>query len=278
MPRASDVCVPSRVPPIVPSFEISQPTLLTLNPCASSRVMKMASTQSSNSSSNNPYSSAYEAGEKPDFCDQTILQRNRLPSRSYFLPTTSLSLNGVWSFHYASNPLEAPDPEDDAFFDGSLVADADSLTPSESSDGVLVKNLDSRQPGSVWTTIQVPGHWQLQGHGRPQYTNVIYPFSVFPPYVPTENETGTYRRSFHVPSDWDNSAQLRLRFDGVDSAFHVWVNGLPVGYSQGSRNPAEFDITTSVNRCGSNDLFVRVYQRCDGSYIEDQDQWWLSGA
>jgi beta-galactosidase len=121
---------------------------------------------------------------------------------------------------------------------------------------------------------QVIGNYKAMG----EYTNVIYPFSVFPPYVPTENETGTYRRSFHVPSDWDNSTQLRLRFDGVDSAFHVWVNGLPVGYSQGSRNPAEFDITASVNRCGSNDLFVRVYQWCDGSYIEDQDQWWLSGA
>ena len=71
--------------------------------------------------------------------------------------------------------------------------------------------------------------------------------------------------------------QLRLRFDGVDCAFHLWVNGQPVGYSQGSRNPAEFDISAYVKREGANEVFVRVYQWSDGSYIEDQDQWWLSG-
>jgi hypothetical protein len=72
--------------------------------------------------------------------------------------------------------------------------------------------------------------------------------------------------------------QLRLRFDGVDSAYHVWANGRPVGYSQGSRNAAEFDVTSFVQRQMVNEVFVRVYQWCDGSYIEDQDQWWLSGT
>lgn len=128
-----------------------------------------------------------------------------------------------------------------------------------------------------WGNITVPGHWQLQGHGRPQYTNTIFPFPVCPPHVPTENPTGTYRRSFHVPKSWDESSQLRLRFDGVDSAFHVWVNGQFVGYSQGSRNAAEFDVSTFVSRGSANEVWVRVYQWCDGSYIEDQDQWWLSG-
>jgi beta-galactosidase len=80
-----------------------------------------------------------------------------------------------------------------------------------------------------------------------------------------------------VPSSWGRGSQLRLRFDGVDSAYHVWVNGTLVGYAQGSRNPHEFDVTQHINRDGPNDVSVRVYQWCDGSYIEDQDQWWLSG-
>ncbi|TVY89080.1 Beta-galactosidase [Lachnellula willkommii] len=215
--------------------------------------------------------------EKPDFCNQNIFQRNRLPPRSYFLPTTSLLLNGVWEFHYGSSPLEAPDPKGCATLDERVAGDKAVLTPESSESAVLVTKTDLDQSTFHWTTINVPGHWQLQGHGRPQYTNVIYPFPVCPPYVPTENPTGTYRRSFHVPSNWDSTTQLRLRFDGVDSAFHVWVNGISVGYSQGSRNPAEFDVTGIVDRAGSNVLFVRVYQWCDGSYIEDQDQWWLSG-
>jgi beta-galactosidase len=118
----------------------------------------------------------------------------------------------------------------------------------------------------------------LQGHGHPHYTNLQYPFPSCPPYIPTENPTGTYRRSFKVPEDWDSTSQLRLRFDGVDSAYHVWLNGSFVGYSQGSRNAAEFDVTAVARRDGQdNDLVVRVYQWCEASYIEDQDQWWLSG-
>ena len=217
--------------------------------------------------------------EKADFCNHTIVHKNRLPSRSYFLPAESLLLNGAWRFHYASSPLGSPDPKEYITFDETAPDYRAVGTPSESSDDTLPSTsagLD--QPTFSWTSINVPGHWQLQGHGRPRYTNVSYPFPVCPPYVPTENPTGTYRRSFHVPSNWDNSTQLRLRFDGVDSAFHVWVNGIAVGYSQGSRNPAEFDITGFVDRASSNVLFVRVYQWCDGSYIEDQDQWWMSGA
>lgn len=215
--------------------------------------------------------------EKPDFCNQNIIHKNRLPPRSYVLPTTSLLLNGVWEFHYGSSPLEAPEPKACATFDERVAGNKAVLTPESTESAVLVTKADLDQSTFHWTTINVPGHWQLQGYGRPQYTNVIYPFPVCPPYVPTENPTGTYRRSFHVPSNWDTTTQLRLRFDGVDSAFHVWVNGISVGYSQGSRNPAEFDVTGIVDRAGSNVLFVRVYQWCDGSYIEDQDQWWLSG-
>ncbi len=181
---------------------------------------------------------------KPDYANEAVFQRGTLPPRSYHIPETALSLNGQWDFHYASTPLAAPD-----------VASSD----------------------QIWSTINVPGHWQVQGHGIPHYTNVQYPIPVSPPHVPTNNPTGTYRRTFEVPSSWDADSQFRLRFDGVDSAYHLWVNGTLVGYAQGSRNPHEFDVTPHVKRDGPNQVSVRVYQWSDGSYIEDQDQWWLSG-
>lgn len=99
---------------------------------------------------------------------------------------------------------------------------------------------------------------------------MIYPFPIDPPHVPYDaNETGSYLRTFKVPEAFKKD-QLRLRFEGVDSSFHVWVNGKEVGYSQGSRNPSEFDITSFVEVNGENTLAVQVYQFCDGSYIEDQ--------
>ncbi|KAK4214765.1 glycoside hydrolase [Rhypophila decipiens] len=183
--------------------------------------------------------------DKPDYSNEAVFRRNTLPPRSYYIPETSLLLNGQWNFHYAFTPLDAPEP--------------------------------SASAAEEWTTVSVPGHWQLQGHGKPQYTNVIYPFPVCPPFVPSENPTGTYRRQFNVPSSWHENSHLRLRFDGVDSAYHVWVNDRLIGYAQGSRNASEFDVTPYVDRHSTNEIFVRVYQWCDGSYIEDQDQWWLSG-
>ena len=94
----------------------------------------------------------------------------------------------------------------------------------------------------------MPGHWQLQGWSHPQYTNIPYPFHVDPPNVPFDNnQCGSYIRKFVIPQDFINQ-QLRLRFEGVDSAFHVYLNGKEVGYSQGARNPAEFDITSEVNK------------------------------
>lgn len=186
-----------------------------------------------------------EDENKPDYCNEAVFRRNCLPARSYFIPETSLLLNGSWDFHYASTPLEAPEPE--------AVQD------------------------TTWVKQNVPGHWQLQGYGKPWYTNVQYPIPVCPPYVPTENPTGTYKRTFHVPSTWDGTDELRLRFEGVDSSYHVFVNGVLVGYAQGARNPHEFDVSEYVDRQGPNELLVRVYQWSDGTYIEDQDQWWLSG-
>ncbi|KAF4974831.1 hypothetical protein FZEAL_8292 [Fusarium zealandicum] len=186
-----------------------------------------------------------EDESRPDYCNEAVFKRNCLPTRSYHIPDTSVLLNGAWDFHLASTPLEAP-------------------APNASKD-------------HHFGQVQVPGHWQLQGHGKPWYTNVQYPIPVCPPFVPTENPTGSYRRTFHVPSGWDSDSQLRLRFDGVDSAYHVWINDTLVGYAQGSRNPSEFDISPFVDRKGANELFVRVYQWSDATYIEDQDQWWLSG-
>ncbi|KKY21109.1 putative glycoside hydrolase family 2 protein [Diplodia seriata] len=117
----------------------------------------------------------------------------------------------------------------------------------------------------------------MEGYGKPHYTNLPYPFPVDPPNVPLDdNPTGSYRRTFTVPKEWGYS-QIRLRFEGVDSAFHVWINGEEVGYSQGARNPSEFDVTPFLDFAGSNTLAVSVYQWSDGSYLEDQDQWWLSG-
>lgn len=187
--------------------------------------------------------SPQEDESRPDYCNEAVFRRNCLPTRTYYIPETAVLLNGSWDFHIASTPLEAPEPKDDV----------------------------------AWGKLNVPGHWQLQGHGKPWYTNVQFPIPVCPPDVPTENPTGSYRRTFRVPSTWDAKSQLRLRFDGVDSAYHIWVNGVLVGYAQGSRNPSEFDVTEYVNRDAANEVFVRVYQWSDGTYIEDQDQWWLSG-
>ncbi|PIA93457.1 Beta-galactosidase [Cercospora beticola] len=205
----------------------------------------------------------------PDYSNEQVVHKNRLPHRAYYIPKESLLLSGQWDFHYAPTPLHAPDPE---------CLHTQSYTPGDTSDdGELDVTIAEPSAAPEWHKIAVPGHWQLQGYGRPQYTNVIYPFPVCPPHIPTENPTGTYKRTFRTPKSWSPSSQIRLRFEGVDSAFHVWINGKPVGYSQGSRNPAEFDVTRYLRANRDNELLVRVYQWSDGSYIEDQDQWWLSG-
>jgi beta-galactosidase len=130
-------------------------------------------------------------------------------------------------------------------------------------------------PGDTWDEIPVPAHWQLRGYGAPAYTNVRYPFPIDPPHVPEANPTGEYRRTIRRPPDWDTGRVL-LRFDGVDSWFEVWVNGTSVGRSSGSRLTVEFDVTELLT--GGDDLLaVRVHQWSFASYLEDQDQWWLSG-
>ena len=156
-------------------------------------------------------------------------------------------LNGTWKFHLASKPEVVPT-------------------------GFYQEGYDT----SGWADITVPGNWQLQGFDDiPIYTNVVYPFPPNPPFVPESNPTGCYRRSFTVDPDWLRR-RILLLFESVDSAFYVWINGQEVGYSQDSRLPAEFDITAYV-RAGENCLAVQVMRYCDGSYLEDQDMWLLSG-
>lgn len=158
----------------------------------------------------------------------------------------TIKLDGIWKFLF----LNAPELSPIGFFE---------------------KQFDD----SKWDNIEVPGNWQLQGYGKMHYTDLYYPFPINPPYVGTQNPTGIYKRSFILNKDWTQNRTI-LRFYGVDSAFHVWVNGNEVGYSKGSRMTSEFDITSLVVD-GENHITVRVYQWSDGTYLEDQDMWWLSG-
>ncbi|XP_050381024.1 uncharacterized protein LOC126798186 isoform X2 [Argentina anserina] len=138
---------------------------------------------------------------------------------------------------------------------------------------------DAHVPLRCHESIEVPSNWQMHGFDRPIYTNVVYPFPLDPPFVPVDNPTGCYRTEFVIPEEW-KGRRILLHFEAVDSAFCAWINGVPVGYSQDSRLPAEFEITDYCYPCGSdkkNVLAVQVLRWSDGSYLEDQDHWWLSG-
>ncbi|MBT8226958.1 MAG: beta-galactosidase, partial [Dactylosporangium sp.] len=158
----------------------------------------------------------------------------------------ALSLNGDWRFRL-------------------------SPTVAAAGDGAGAVDLDD----TGWELLPVPGHWQLAGHGRPAYTCCMFPFPADPPHVPDENPTGDYRRAFEVPESWRGRGAV-LRFEGVDSCAAAWLNGHELGWSTGSRLPVEFDVTEHL-RVGRNILAVRVHQWSAGSYLEDQDMWWLSG-
>ena len=124
------------------------------------------------------------------------------------------SLNGKWKFKYCNSPLAARD-------------------------------FAAAEDPELWDDINVPGHWQFQGCGKPHYTNVQYPFPVNPPYVPSENPTGCYFRKFFIDPSWSGK-RILIRFEGADSAFYLKINGKEKGFSKGSRVPAEFDITDMV--------------------------------
>ncbi|MTE24284.1 glycoside hydrolase family 2 TIM barrel-domain containing protein [Microbacterium sp. ZXX196] len=129
---------------------------------------------------------------------------------------------------------------------------------------------------SAWSTIEVPGHWNLQGHGSPAYSNVQMPFPLDPPFPPDANPIGDYVVEFEVDPDVAGHAAQTLRFDGIESAAEVRLNGAVLGTTRGSRLTHEFDATTAL-RPGTNRLAVRVAQFSDASYLEDQDMWWLPG-
>ncbi|REL35869.1 beta-galactosidase [Thalassotalea euphylliae] len=164
------------------------------------------------------------------------------------------SLNGDWWFRL----YDAPEQVENGFV--------------ESDDKVFSEALIASQD---WSTLPVPANWQLHGVDKPIYCNVKYPFEVTPPFVPADNPTGCYRTTFEM-TEAQLVKQHSVIFDGVNSAFYLWCNGHWVGYSQDSRLPSEFDLTPFL-KAGSNYLSVMVLRWSDGSYLEDQDMWWLSG-
>jgi beta-galactosidase len=174
--------------------------------------------------------------------------RGLAPARAAFRSDApAIDLCGRWRFHLSPTVAEAPD-------------------------GFWRPDFDD----TAWDHLPVPGHWQLHGYGHPAYTNVVYPFPVDPPHVPTDNPTGDYRLTIDVPAGWAGSPAV-LRFDGIDSCGRVWLNGHELGVSLGSRLPAEFDVSALLVPGGRNLLAVRVHQWSAGSYLEDQDMWWMSG-
>lgn len=180
--------------------------------------------------------------------DQTLTGIGRLKARTSFFTDSAerVSLNGNWAFKYLTAPEYSPQGFERGDYD---TAD--------------------------WDSIEVPSCWQLKGYDHMHYTDVLYLFPLNPPYVPTENPTGIYKRNFEIPTEWMENETI-LRFEGVDSAYDVWVNGAHVGYSKVSRLPAEFNISSYI-REGENHVAVRVYKWSDGTYLEDQDMWWFSG-
>lgn len=158
-----------------------------------------------------------------------------------------LSLDGTWKFNWVKSPDQRP------FW-------------------FFKDNYDTRD----WNEIVVPSNWEMKGYGVPIYVNIQYPFKKNPPFIPHEwNPVGSYKRNFKIPSEWKGK-EVFLHFGAVSSAFYVWVNEQLVGYSQESKTPAEFDISKYLKK-GNNSLAVEVYRWCDGSYLEDQDFWRLSG-
>ncbi len=198
----------------------------------------------------------------PDWQNPSVLGINREAPRNTLFPYTNVEsamigdrglsdyyflLNGEWDFLYAPTGC-APE----GFWESDYPQDA-----------------------MGWDRLPVPSNWQMYGYDIPQYTNVNYPIPCDPPYVPNENPVGCYRRTFVLPEFWHNR-QVFLNFDGVNSAFYVWVNGKLAGFSKVSHMPSEFDITPLLQP-GENVIAVKVFKWSDGTYLEDQDFWRLSG-
>ncbi|MCQ2197454.1 MAG: beta-galactosidase [Bacteroidaceae bacterium] len=202
--------------------------------------------------------------QQHDWENPHVLGINKLPYHATLqLPSREseckeiVSLDGKWAFHWSKDPDSRP-----------------------------VEFYKEDYDVTGWDRIAVPGNWQMQGYGKPIYTNIPYPFQRNEPYVTSEpprdwfaydhrNPVGSYVTEFDVTTDM-MAQNLILHFGGVKSAMYVWVNGKKVGYSQNSMSPAEFDVTPFVHE-GRNRLAVEVYRWSDGSYLEDQDMWRLSG-
>ena len=191
----------------------------------------------------------------------SVLHENTMPARAYYIPASKRMdnlvehreesdrmqlLNGTWKFQYFNSIYDIQD----SFFE---------------------KNYDTEN----FDEIQVPSVWQMAGYDTHQYTNIRYPFPFDPPYVPQDIPCGTYAHTFVYHKD-ENAPKAFLNFEGVDSCFYVWINGSYVGYSQVSHMTSEFDITDLL-RDGENSIAVLVMKWCDGSYLEDQDKFRMSG-
>jgi beta-galactosidase len=198
-----------------------------------------------------------------DFENPRVVARNQVPSHVPLVPYDDieialkddfslspyfLSLDGIWRFKWYQNPSEVPEDFYKEDFDVNK-----------------------------WSNIPVPSCWQMEGYGKMIYRNVPLPFyPTNPPYVPKDfNPVGLYKRAFTLPSSW-NDREIFLHFDGVRSAFYIYVNGECIGYNQGSMTPAEWDITPYLHP-GENLLAVKVYRWSDGSYLENQDMFHFSG-
>lgn len=180
-----------------------------------------------------------------DWENELVFRINKEPAHATFNYSVDQteSLNGTWNFAYYENPDDVPKD----------------LKPTK------------------WSSIQVPGTWQMQGFGIPIYSNIIYPFDANPPFIKgvNGNAVGVYERIFQVRSAWKNK-QILIHFGSVSSAFYIWINGQKVGYSQDSWTPAEFNITRFLKE-GQNTVRLEVFRWSDGSYLEDQDGWRMSG-
>lgn len=199
---------------------------------------------------------------RPDWENPEIFGINKQPAHASFFPYGSvelanennranspyyLSLNGQWQFHWVDAPAKRPLMFWQHGFDASS-----------------------------WAAIEVPGNWELQGYGKPHYMNHDYVFPANQPFIPHDyNPVGSYLKAFEIPESWQGR-KVFIQLGAVNSAFYIWVNGEKVGYSQGSKLPAEFEISDYV-KPGTNKVALEVYRWSDGSYLEDQDGWSLSG-
>lgn len=199
-----------------------------------------------------------------DWQDPAIFEKGQIAPHAFFVPYTSAAdalkneaaasenyqlLNGQWKwkFKWVETPAQVPE-------------------------GFWKPGFDV----SAWDLIKVPTNWQMEGFGYPKFRNVMLSFESDPPRIPDYfNPVGCYKRSITIPRKWKNK-EIILRFEGIKSASYIWVNGKKVGYNQGGFEPAEFNITPFV-KTGENDLSIEVIRFCDGSYLENQDMWRLSG-